>query len=188
MSSCILSEPVDVSRFGLIYAGAQKNMGPAGLTVVILREDLAGLAPANTPGLLDYAALIKSDSMLNTPPTYGIYILGLVLDWVRDRGGLAAMAELNRKKASILYDVLDESRLYKPSAEKNSRSLMNVTFFTGSPELDEKFVKEATAVGLATLKGHRAVGGMRASIYNAMPEEGVIKLADFMRAFEKING
>ncbi|MDR2671193.1 MAG: 3-phosphoserine/phosphohydroxythreonine transaminase [Oscillospiraceae bacterium] len=185
MSSCILSEPVDVSRFGLIYAGAQKNMGPAGLTVVILREDLAGAAPPSTPGLLDYAALVKSGSMLNTPPTYGIYLLGLVLDWVRDQGGLDAMRIHNLAKAAVLYDALDESRLFKPSADKASRSMMNVTFFTGDPALDDLFVKEAAAAGLVTLKGHRAVGGMRASIYNAMPMEGVVKLAAFMRAFEK---
>ncbi len=185
MSSCILSEPVDVSKFGLIYAGAQKNMGPAGLCVVILREDLAGQTLPGTPGLMDYAAQIKNESMINTPPTYGIYLLGLVLDWVREMGGLDAMKTHNEKKAKVLYDALDASDFYKPAAEKNSRSLMNVTFFTGDPALDDLFVKEAAAQGLATLKGHRAVGGMRASIYNAMPIEGVEKLAVFMKEFEQ---
>ncbi len=185
VSSCILSEPLDVSRFGLIYGGAQKNMGPAGLTLVILREDLAGHALPNTPGLMDYAVQIKNSSMLNTPPTYGIYVLGLVLDWVKEMGGLTAMREHNRKKAGLLYDALDASKLYKAPVEKNSRSLMNVTFFTGNEELDARFVKEAAAEGLATLKGHRAVGGMRASIYNAMPMEGVEKLVDFMQRFER---
>jgi phosphoserine aminotransferase len=188
VSSCILSEPIDVSRFGLLYAGAQKNMGPAGLTLVILREELAGCARPGVPGLLDYAAQIKNGSMLNTPPTYGIYLLGLVLDWVREQGGLEAMKARNVKKAQALYGALDGSGLFKAPVEKASRSLMNVTFFTGDPALDDKFVKEAAAQGLVTLKGHRAVGGMRASIYNAMPAEGVEKLAGFMRAFEKENG
>jgi phosphoserine aminotransferase len=188
VSSCILSEPLDVSRFGLLYAGAQKNMGPAGLTVVILREDLAGHAREGIPGLLDYAVQIKSGSMLNTPPTYGIYILGLVLDWVRAQGGLAAMGARNREKAQVLYDALDASKLFKAPVDKGSRSLMNVTFFTGDPALDDKFVGEAAAQGLVSLKGHRAVGGMRASIYNAMPRAGVDKLADLIRAFEKENG
>ncbi len=187
MSSCILSEPVDVSRFGLIYAGAQKNMGPAGLTLVILKEELAGHALPGTPALLDYAVQIKNESMLNTPPTYGIYILGLVLDWVKEMGGLTYMRDYNRSKAKVLYDALDSSKLFKAPVDKGSRSLMNVTFFTGSEELDGRFVKEAAAQGLATLKGHRAVGGMRASIYNAMPMEGVEKLADFMRKFEMAN-
>ncbi len=188
MSSCILSEPTDVSRYGLIYAGAQKNMGPAGLAVVIVREDLTGHALPNTPELLDYAAQIKNDSMLNTPPTYGIYLLGLVLDWIEGMGGLAAMKVHNQKKAAVLYDVLDNSKLYKGPAEKDCRSMMNVTFFTGSEELDAQFVKEAKAQGLLTLKGHRAVGGMRASIYNAMPMAGVEKLAAFMKEFEAKNG
>ena len=187
VSSCILSQPLDVSKFGLLYAGAQKNMGPAGLTVVILREDLAGKARPGTPDILDYAMQIKNDSMLNTPATYGIYLLGLVLEWVQSMGGLSAMHKHNAEKAAILYDALDESKLFKPAAAKDSRSLMNVTFFTGNPELDDKFVKTAAAQGLLTLKGHRSVGGMRASIYNAMPVEGVSKLVEFMKEFEREN-
>ncbi len=188
ISSCILSEPLDVSKFGLLYAGAQKNMGPAGLTVVIVREDLTGHARADCPDLLNYASQIKGDSMVNTPATYGIYLLGLVLEWIESLGGLTAMQKRNREKAAILYDVLDSSKLYKGAADKDSRSMMNVTFSTGSEELDAKFVKEAKAQGLCTLKGHRAVGGMRASIYNAMPKEGIEKLAAFMKEFEKNNG
>ena len=187
ISSCILSEPLDVSRFGLLYAGAQKNMGPAGLTVVIIREDLAGNARPGTPEILDYAAMIKNNSMLNTPPTYGIYLLGLVIDWISEMGGLPAMREHNLKKAGLLYDALDQSRLFKGPVDKGSRSMMNVTFFTGDPALDDKFVKAAATQGLVTLKGHRSVGGMRASIYNAMPLEGVEKLTAFMREFEKEN-
>lgn len=184
MSSCILSEPIDVSRFGLIYAGAQKNMGPAGLAVVILREDiLHPLEPI--PTYLDYAAQIKAQSMYNTPPTYGIYLLGLVLDWVRECGGLDAMKTHNEKKAAVLYDALDHSELFTSKVDKASRSMMNVVFTTGDAERDEAFVKAAAAEGLVTLKGHRSVGGMRASIYNAMPMEGVKELAEFMRAFEK---
>jgi len=188
VSSCILSEPIDVSKFGLLYAGAQKNMGPAGLTVVILREDLTGKARPNTPEIFDYAVQIKNASMYNTPPTYGIYMLGLVLDWVGSMGGLTAMKEYNTRKAQVLYDVLDSSKLFKAPADKASRSLMNVTFATGNAELDDRFVKEAAAQGLTTLKGHRSVGGMRASIYNAMPMEGVEKLAAFMKEFETTNG
>jgi len=187
ISSCILSEPLDVSKFGLLYAGAQKNMGPAGLTVVIIREDLAGKARAATPDLLDYAVQIKNESMLNTPPTYGIYLLGLVIDWITEMGGLDAMRAFNQKKAAVLYDTLDGSKLFKPAADKDSRSMMNVTFFTGDPALDDVFVKKAAAQGLLTLKGHRSVGGMRASIYNAMPMEGVEKLAAFMKEFEREN-
>ncbi len=184
MSSSILSEPVDVSKYGLIYAGAQKNMGPAGLAVVILREDLAVPNPA-LPGYLSYAAQLKGDSMINTPPTYGIYLLGLVLDWVRDMGGLEHMKRYNTQKAALLYDVLDASSLFKSGVDKSCRSMMNVVFSTGDAELDDKFVKEAAASGFVTLKGHRSVGGMRASIYNAMPMEGVEKLAQFMRDFER---
>jgi phosphoserine aminotransferase len=184
MSSCILSEPLDVSRFGLIYAGAQKNMGPAGLAVVILREDI--LHPISPlPGYMDYAAQIKAGSMLNTPPTYGVYLLGLVLDWVQERGGLAAMKEYNEKKAAVLYDALDASKLFISKVDKASRSVMNVTFSTGDADKDDAFVKAAAAEGLVTLKGHRATGGMRASIYNAMPMEGVEALADFMHRFER---
>ena len=184
MSSDILSKPVDVSKYGIIFAGAQKNMAPAGLTVVIIREDLAGNALPYTPIMLDYAAMIKGDSMHNTPPTYNIYILGLVLDWLEKQGGVEGMEKIKGAKAKILYDVLDSSKFYIPHAEKGSRSDMNVTFRTASEELDAEFVKEATALGLANVKGHRSVGGIRASIYNAMPTEGVEKLAAFMRDFE----
>ncbi|MGI5970901.1 MAG: 3-phosphoserine/phosphohydroxythreonine transaminase [Oscillospiraceae bacterium] len=184
MSSDILSRVVDVSKYGIIFAGAQKNMAGAGLTVVIIREDLAGHALPYTPVMLDYEKMIKGDSMHNTPPTYNIYILGLVLKWLEEQGGIAGMEKIKSAKAKLLYDVLDSSKLYIPHAQKDSRSDMNVTFRTGSEELDDKFVKEAAAQGLVNLKGHRSTGGMRASIYNAMPIEGVEKLAAFMRDFE----
>lgn len=184
MSSCILSEPVDVSKYGMIYAGAQKNMGPAGLTVVIIREDLIGNAMDITPTMFNYQTHADNGSMYNTPPTYGIYILGLVLDWIEKKGGLEAMAELNKKKAELLYSFLDSSKLFKATVQGKDRSLMNVPFVTGSDELDAQFVKEAKAAGLINLKGHRSVGGMRASIYNAMPYEGVEKLVKFMGEFE----
>lgn len=184
MSSCILSEPVDVSKYGMIYAGAQKNMGPAGLTVVIIREDLIGNAMDITPTMFNYKTHADNGSMYNTPPTYGIYILGLVLDWIKQKGGLEAMAELNKKKAELLYNFLDSSKLFKATVQGKDRSLMNVPFVTGSDELDAQFVKEAKAAGLINLKGHRSVGGMRASIYNAMPYEGVEKLVKFMGEFE----
>ncbi len=187
MSSCILSEPVDVSKFGLIYAGAQKNMGPAGLTVVIIREDLIGNAMDITPTMFNYKIHADNGSMYNTPPTYGIYILGLVLDWIIEKGGLAEMAKLNRRKAELLYNYLDSSKLFKATVSGKDRSLMNVPFVTGSDELDAKFVSEAKKEGLINLKGHRTVGGMRASIYNAMPYEGVEKLVEFMRKFEAEN-
>lgn len=187
MSSCILSEPVDVSKFGLIYAGAQKNMGPAGLTVVIIREDLIGNAMDITPTMFNYKIHADNGSMYNTPPTYGIYILGLVLDWIIEKGGLTEMAKLNRKKAELLYNYLDSSKLFKATVSGKDRSLMNVPFVTGSDELDAKFVSEAKKEGLINLKGHRTVGGMRASIYNAMPCEGVEKLVEFMRKFEAEN-
>lgn len=187
MSSCILSEPVDVSKFGLIYAGAQKNMGPAGLTVVIIREDLIGNAMDITPTMFNYKTHADNGSMYNTPPTYGIYILGLVLDWIIEKGGLAEMAKLNRRKAELLYNYLDSSKLFKATVSGKDRSLMNVPFVTGSDELDAKFVSEAKKEGLINLKGHRTVGGMRASIYNAMPYEGVEKLVEFMRKFEAEN-
>lgn len=187
MSSCILSEPVDVSKFGLIYAGAQKNMGPAGLTVVIIREDLIGNAMDITPTMFNYKIHADNGSMYNTPPTYGIYILGLVLDWIIEKGGLAEMAKLNRRKAELLYNYLDSSKLFKATVSGKDRSLMNVPFVTGSDELDAKFVCEAKKEGLINLKGHRTVGGMRASIYNAMPYEGVEKLVEFMRKFEAEN-
>ena len=187
LSSCILSEPVDVSKFGLIYAGAQKNMGPAGLTVVIIREDLIGKARDITPTMFNYQIHADNGSMYNTPPTYGIYILGLVLDWIKDMGGLEAMADVNKKKAALLYDFLDSSKLFKPTVQGKDRSLMNIPFVTGNDEMDAKFVSEAKKAGFINLKGHRSVGGMRASIYNAMPIEGVEKLVAFMKEFEAAN-
>ena len=187
MSSCILSEPVDVSKYGMIYAGAQKNMGPAGLTVVIIREDLVGNAMDITPTMFNYKTHVDNGSMFNTPPTYGIYILGLVLDWIIEKGGLEAMAELNKKKAAVIYDFLDSSKLFKATVQGKDRSLMNVPFVTGNEELDAKFVAEAKKAGFINIKGHRSVGGMRASIYNAMPIEGVVKLVEFMKEFEANN-
>ena len=187
MSSDILSRPVDVSKYGLIYAGAQKNMAPAGLTVVIIKESLAGHELPITPTILNYQTMIEKDSMYNTPPCWNIYMLGLVLDWIDEQGGLEGMEKLRTLRSEMLYDVLDSSRLFRCHAEKGSRSGMNVTFRTGSEELDAKFVQEATAAGFANLKGHRKVGGMRASIYNAMPVEGVEKLCDFIKAFDKNN-
>ena len=184
MSSSILSEPIDVSKFGVIYAGAQKNMGPAGLTVVIVRRDLTGHAMPCTPSIMDYAGQIQNDSMINTPSTYGVYLLGLVLDWVEKQGGLEAMEKLNREKAKLIYDLIDDSNLYRSNVAVNSRSMMNVTFNLGSAELDEEFVKQASKRGLTTLKGHRATGGIRASIYNAMPIEGIRALCEFMKEFE----
>ena len=187
MSSCILSEPVDVSKFGLIYAGAQKNMGPAGLTVVIIREDLIGNAMEMTPTMFNYKIHADNGSMYNTPPTYGIYILGLVLGWIKEMGGLTEMEKRNKRKAELLYSFLDSSKLFKATVQGKDRSLMNVPFVTGNEELDAKFVSEAKKAGLINIKGHRTVGGMRASIYNAMPYEGVEKLVEFMRKFEDEN-
>ena len=187
MSSDILSRPVDVSKYGLIYAGAQKNMAPAGLTVVIIKESLAGHELPITPTILNYQTMIEKDSMYNTPPCWNIYMLGLVLDWIDEQGGLEGMEKLRTLRSEMLYDVLDSSRLFRCHAEKGSRSGMNVTFRTGSEELDAKFVQEATAAGFVNLKGHRKVGGMRASIYNAMPVEGAEKLCDFIKAFDKNN-
>ena len=188
ISSCILSEPIDVSRFGLLYAGAQKNMGPAGLTVVIIREDLIGRAKDFTPTMFNYQTHADNDSMFNTPPCYAIYICKLVLDWIKnDIGGLEKMKELNEKKAKILYDFLDSSKLFKSTVVPEDRSLMNIPFVTGSEELDAKFVKEAAAHDFVNIKGHRSVGGMRASVYNAMPIEGVEKLVAFMKEFEAAN-
>ena len=187
MSSCILSEPVDVSRFGVIYAGAQKNMAPAGLTVVIVREDLIGNACPETPTMLDYAVMAENGSMYNTPPCYCIYIAKLVYEWILSLGGLEKMKDLKEKKAKLLYDYLDSQSYYKATAQKECRSMMNVTFVTGDAELDKKFAKEADAHGLKNLKGHRSVGGMRASIYNAMPYEGVAALVEFMKEFAKNN-
>ena len=187
MSSCIISEPVDVSKFGVIYAGAQKNMAPAGLTVVIVREDLLGNARPETPTMLNWQTMAENDSMYNTPPCYAIYVAGLVYKWILGLGGLEAMQKINEEKAAILYDYLDSSELFKGCADKDSRSMMNVTFVTGNEELDKKFCKEADAKGFKNLKGHRSVGGMRASIYNAMPTEGVKALVEFMKEFEKNN-
>lgn len=185
MSSNILSEPCDVSRFGVIFAGAQKNIGPAGLTVVIVRRDLLGRARADTPAILNWTVMADKGSMLNTPPTYAIYMAGLCLEWLRDQGGVAEIYARNQKKARILYDYLDQSRLFCGVAEKESRSLMNVTFRTDDEALDARFAAEAAQAGLCSLKGHRLAGGMRASIYNAMPLAGVEKLVAFMDAFEK---
>lgn len=187
ISSCFLSEPLDVSKFGILFAGAQKNLGPAGVTVVIIREDLIGKARDITPTMLNYKTHADEGSMFNTPPTYTIYICGLVLEWLEQQGGLKAMQERNKAKAKLLYDCLDSSKLFKGTVRADSRSLMNVPFVTGNEELDKKFVKEATAAGLINLKGHRSVGGMRASIYNAMPVEGVQTLVDFMKKFEEAN-
>ena len=188
VSSCILSEPIDVSRFGVLYAGAQKNMAPAGLTVVIIREDLIGHARDITPTMFNYKTHADNDSMYNTPPCYAIYICKLVLEWIKNEiGGLEKMKERNEGKAALLYDFLDSSKLFKGTVVKEDRSLMNIPFVTGSEELDAKFVKEAAAAGFVNLKGHRTVGGMRASIYNAMPAEGIDKLVDFMEKFRKEN-
>ena len=187
MSSCILSEPIDVSKFGLIYAGAQKNMAPAGLTVVIVREDLLGNARGDTPAMLDYKLMADNGSMYNTPPCYCIYVAKLVYEWILSLGGLEKMKELNAKKAKLLYDYLDSQDYYVAPVEKESRSMMNVTFVTGNADLDKKFASEASSQGLKNLKGHRSVGGMRASIYNAMPYEGVEKLVEFMKEFAKNN-
>ena len=187
MSSCIISEPVDVTKFGVIYAGAQKNMAPAGLTVVIVREDLLGTAREDIPTMLDWKVMAENDSMYNTPPCYAIYVAGLVYKWILDLGGLEEMKKINEKKAAILYDYLDSSELFKPGADKDYRSMMNVTFVTGNEDLDKKFCKEADAAGFKNLKGHRSVGGMRASIYNAMPTEGVEALVAFMKKFEEEN-
>lgn len=187
MSSCILSEPIDVTKFGLIYAGAQKNMAPAGLTVVIVREDLLGTAKEFTPVMLDYKTMADNDSMYNTPPCYAIYVASLVYKWLLGLGGLEAMKKINERKAAILYDFLDSSKLFKPVADKKYRSMMNVTFVTGDADLDKKFCKEADAAGFKNVKGHRSVGGMRASIYNAMPTEGVEALVEFMKKFEAEN-
>jgi phosphoserine aminotransferase len=188
MSSEILSRPVDVSQYGLIYGGAQKNIGPAGLTIVIVREDLIGHALPCTPSAFDYAVVAAHDSMFNTPPTYAIYIAGLVFQWLKDQGGLAAMAQRNEAKARLLYDFLDASTFFSSRVERSCRSLMNVPFHLKDPSLDEAFLKGAQARGLAQLKGHRIVGGMRASIYNAMPLEGVQALVAWMREFEAQHG
>ncbi len=187
MSSEILSRPVDVSKYGLIMAGAQKNMAPAGLTVVILQKDLVGKALPFTPVMMDYKPMMEKDSMYNTPPCWCIYMLGLTLDWVAEQGGVSAIDKMTETRALKLYEALDNSKMFLAPAEKSARSHMNVVFRTEKEELDEKFVKEATAAGFVNLKGHRNVGGMRASIYNAFPTEGVDKLIDFIQTFEKNN-
>ncbi len=187
MSSCILSEPVDVSKFALIYAGAQKNVAPAGVTIVIIRNDLIGNAAPETPAMLDYKLMAENDSMYNTPPCWCIYIAKLVFDWLLSIGGLEEMKRRNEKKASLLYDYLDSQQYYTANVDRKCRSMMNVVFFTGDADLDAKFAKEAAAAGLKNLKGHRSVGGMRASIYNCMPYEGVEKLVEFMKQFAKDN-
>jgi phosphoserine aminotransferase len=188
MSSNIFSRPVDVERFGLIYAGAQKNAGIAGLTIVIVREDLLGAASGATPSMLDYARQVKADSMANTAPTFAWYVAGLVFEWLRELGGLEAMAERNRRKAETLYTCIDASGFYANQVQAQCRSWMNVTFALADTALDPVFLERAREAGLSDLKGHRSVGGMRASIYNAMPQEGVDALAEFMREFERIHG
>lgn len=188
VSSCFLSEPVDVSKYGIIYGGVQKNIGPAGVVIVIIREDLISedVLPG-TPTMLTYKTHSDANSLYNTPPAYGIYICGKVFQWLKSMGGLEVMKERNEKKAKLLYDFLDQSRMFKGTVEPKDRSLMNVPFVTGDADLDAKFVKEAKEAGLENLKGHRSVGGMRASIYNAMPYEGVEALAVFMKKFEEEN-
>ena len=188
ISSCVLSEPIDVTKFGVLYAGAQKNMAPSGVTVVIVREDLIGKAMDITPTMFNYQTHADNGSMFNTPPCYTIYVMKLVLEWIKENfGGLDKMKECNEKKAKLLYDFLDNSKLFKGTVVPEDRSLMNVPFVTGNDELDAKFVKESTAAGFVNLKGHRSVGGMRASIYNAMPLAGVEALVAFMQKFEEEN-
>ena len=188
MSSNILSQDIDVSKFGVIFAGAQKNIGPAGVAVVIIRDDLIGNAPEGIPTMLDYKTHVDAASMFNTPPTYSIYLAGLVFEWLKERGGIAAMEQLNKEKAAVLYDALDEAKLFSAFVEnKKDRSLMNIPFVLTTEELTVKFLKEAADQGLVTLKGHRSVGGCRASIYNAMPIEGVEKLASFIKEFDSEN-
>jgi phosphoserine aminotransferase len=188
LSSSLLSRRLDVGRFGLIYAGAQKNIGPAGLTIVIVREDLIGHAPASVPSMFDYKIQADNESMFNTPPTYAIYVAGLVFQWLERHGGLAEMEKLNIAKAKLIYDVLDASRFYQSPVAKEDRSRMNVPFTLADASLDEEFLKQAKQRGLIQLKGHRSVGGMRASIYNAMPVEGVRTLVEFMQDFERRHG
>ena len=187
VSSCFLSEPLDVSKFGIVYGGAQKNVAPAGLTIVIVRKDLIGRARDITPAMLDYKNMADNDSMYNTPPCWSIYMCKLVLEWIEKLGGLEEMKKRNEAKAKILYDFIDSSKMFSNPVRHCDRSLMNVTFVTESDELNAKFVAEAAEAGFVNLKGHRSVGGMRASIYNAMPVEGVEQLVDFMKEFEKNN-
>ncbi len=188
MSSNILSRPIDVSRFGVIYAGAQKNIGPSGLALVIVRDDLIGDAWPQTPSIWDYGRQAEADSMLNTPPTYALYMAGLVFQWLKEGGGLAEMARVNERKAQKLYRAIDQSDFYANPVDPQCRSWMNVPFTLADPNLDQTFLEQATAAGLTTLKGHRSVGGMRASIYNAMPEAGVDRLIEFMAEFERSHG
>jgi len=188
MSSNILSEVYDVSKFGVIYAGAQKNVGPAGVVILVVREDLLGKELAITPKVMSFKKMADADSMLNTPNCFGIYVAGLTFEWIKQQGGVAALEKVNIEKANLLYDFLDNSKLFKGTANAKDRSRMNVTFVTGDPDKDAAFVKEAAAKGLVNLKGHRIVGGMRASIYNAMPMEGVKQLVSFMAEFEAANG
>ncbi len=187
-SSDIFSRPIDITKYGLIYAGAQKNLGPSGVTLVIVRDDLLARSSKSLHTMLNYAVHAENGSLYNTPPAFGIYVLGLVVAWLRAQGGLAAMGDINGRKAGRLYAELDRTGFWKPTAQKESRSLMNVTFRLGSEDLEKRFVKESTAAGLDGLKGHRSVGGMRASIYNAFPESGVGTLIEFMREFERRNG
>lgn len=188
MSSCFLSEPIEINKYGLIYAGVQKNVGPAGVQIVIIKNDLIrDDLPSWCPTMLKYKTHADNDSLYNTPPAYGIYICGLVFKWLKKIGGLEKMKKINEQKAKILYDFLDSSKLFKGTVEPSSRSMMNIPFITGSEELDKKFIQEASLRGLVQLKGHRTVGGMRASIYNAMPTEGVNRLVEFMEKFEKEN-
>ena len=189
VSSCFLSEPVDITKYGVMYGGVQKNVGPSGVQILIIREDLIGEGPALacTPTMMNWKIQTDNGSLYNTPPTYGIYICGLVFKWIKKLGGLSKMKEMNEAKAKILYDFLDSSKLFKGTVVKEDRSLMNVPFVIGNEEMEAKFIKEATAEGLTSLKGHRTVGGMRASIYNAMPIEGVKKLVAFMKDFESKN-
>ncbi len=188
MSSTILSKPMDVSKYGIIYAGAQKNIGPAGLTIVIVRDDLIGNAPDSAPVMMNYETHVKADSMYNTPPTYSWYMAGLVFEWLKENGGLEQMAEVNNRKAAKLYAAIDDSDFYANPVMKECRSIMNVPFTLANADLDATFIAEAKEAGLVTLKGHRSVGGMRASIYNAMPETGIDALVSFMADFEKRNG
>ncbi|MGW8194015.1 MAG: 3-phosphoserine/phosphohydroxythreonine transaminase [Desulforhopalus sp.] len=187
MSSDILSRPVDVSKYGILFAGAQKNLGPAGVTVVVIREDLLDRTPPGTPTMLTYKTHADKDSMFNTPPCFSIYVVGEVLKWLKKQGGVAAIEKVNREKAGLLYEAIDDSNYYRGHAEKTSRSLMNVAFNLPTPELEAKFISEAAAEGLNGLKGHRSIGGCRASIYNAFPAEGVVKLVEFMVKFQARN-
>lgn len=187
MSSDILSRPIDVTKYGVIFAGAQKNLGPAGVTIVIIREDLLEATPESTPTMLKYSTHAEKDSMFNTPPCFAIYVVGEVLKWLKKQGGVEAIEKINVEKAGLLYEAIDSGDYYRGHAEKDSRSLMNVSFNLPTPELEAKFIAEAAAVGLNGLKGHRSIGGCRASIYNAFPKEGVVKLVAFMKEFEAAN-